>query len=60
MFRGRVEKIVFTDLANDLKIQVKQMFVLLTQNYACKDIVYRYVLHQMTSSILEDCGWMMQ
>jgi hypothetical protein len=55
-----VEKIVYTDLAIDLKIKGKQLFVLLAQNSACKDIVYRYVLHQMTPSVLEYCGWMMQ
>jgi hypothetical protein len=41
-------------------IQVKQLFVPLAQNYACKDIVYRYVLRQMTPLMLEDCGWLMQ
>ena len=60
MFRGRVQKIVYNDWAIDLKIQVKQLFMLLAQNYACKDIVFRYVLHQMTPSILEECDWMMQ
>jgi hypothetical protein len=42
---------MYTDLAIDLKIQVKQLFMLLAQNHACKDIAYRYVLHQMTPSV---------
>jgi hypothetical protein len=57
MFRGREQKIVYTGLAIGLKIQVKQLFVLLAQY---KDIVYRYVLHKMTPGILQYCGWMIQ